>query len=126
LARITLGAAAPAAWQYCWQSAAPHPLLSSFAAERRGRRQATGGHSMSRFFRRLPPFPFAGLPVVAGDAALDHFVAPAVASDDESGQVATAEAKPAERRHDDELQQLTHCSSSGARYSPQCGAPRRA
>jgi hypothetical protein len=24
------------------------------------------------------------------------------------------------------LQQLTHRSSSGARYSPQCGAPRRA
>jgi hypothetical protein len=32
-----------------------------------------------RFFRRLSPFPFASLPVVAGDTALDHFVAPTVA-----------------------------------------------
>jgi hypothetical protein len=68
------------------------------------------GHSISRFFRRLSPFPFAGVPVVASDAALDHFVAPAVACDDESGQVATAETKRAERCHDDELQQVTHCS----------------
>jgi hypothetical protein len=67
---------------------------------------------MSRFFRRLSPFPFAGLPVVAGDAALDHFVAPAVASDDEGGQVATGEAKPAERR------QMMNCNSSLIEVAP--------
>src|SRR6516225_7628545 len=55
----------------------------------------------------------SGLPAVAGDAALDHFVAPAVA-DDEAGQVATAETKPAKGDHDDELQQLTHRTSSGS------------
>jgi len=56
----------------------------------------------------------SGLPAVAGDAALDHFVAPAVACDDEAGQVATAETKPAKGDHDDELQQLTHRTSSGS------------
>src|ERR1700720_1345241 len=81
---------------------------------RPGRREATDGHSISRFFRRLAPFPFAGLPVVASNAALDHFVPPAVACDDEGGQVATAEAKRAKARYDDELQRLTHCSSSGS------------
>jgi len=43
----------------------------------------------------------SGLPAVAGDAALDHFVAPAVACDDEAGQVATAETKLAKGDHDD-------------------------
>src|SRR6516162_1346355 len=56
----------------------------------------------------------SGLPAVAGDAALDHFVAPAVACDDEAGQVATAETKLAKGDHDDELQQLTHRTSSGS------------
>jgi hypothetical protein len=65
------------------------------------------GHSIPRF-RRLSPFPFAGLPVVAGDTALDHFVAPLVACDDEGGEVAAAEAKSAESDHDDELQTFTH------------------
>ena len=44
---------------------------------------------------------------------LDHF-APAVARDDEAGQVATAEAKRAESHHDNELQQLAHRSNSGS------------
>jgi hypothetical protein len=63
-------------------------------------------------------FPFAGLPVVAGDSALDHFVAEAVARNEEGDAVAAAKAKRAERRHDDELQQLTHRSSSGATPTP--------
>jgi hypothetical protein len=42
---------------------------------------------------RLPPFPFAGLPVVAGDAALDHFVAPLIALNAPNGH------------HNDDLQQ---------------------
>ena len=50
------------------------------------------------------PIPFAGLPVVAGDAALDHFVAPMVACDNEAREVAAAEAKRTERHDDDELQ----------------------
>ena len=37
--------------------------------DRPRRREAAGGHSISRFFRRLFPFPFAGLPVVAGNTA---------------------------------------------------------
>jgi hypothetical protein len=48
----------------------------------------------SRFFRRLSPFPFAGLPVVAGNATLNHLVAPVVAREDESRQVATAKRPP--------------------------------
>jgi hypothetical protein len=67
------------------------------------------GCSKSGFFRRLSPFPFAGLPVVAGDAALDHFVTPLIARDDERSEVAAAEAKRAERHHNDDLQQqLAH------------------
>jgi hypothetical protein len=54
---------------------------------------------------RLSPFPFAGRPVVAGDAALDHFVAPLIACHDEGSEVAAAEAKRAKCNHDDELQQ---------------------
>jgi hypothetical protein len=63
------------------------------AAQRR--REAACGHSISRIFRRLSPFPFAGLPVVAGDTALDHFVTPLVACRDKGGEVAAAEAKSA-------------------------------
>ena len=80
--------------------------------DRPRRREATwGGHSISRlpFFWWLPPFPFAGVPVVAGDAALDHFVAPLIAGHDEGSEIAAAEAKRAERHHNDDLQQqLTH------------------
>jgi hypothetical protein len=76
------------------------------------RREAAGGHSISRFFRRFSPFPFAGLPVVAGDTALDHFVAPFVAYHDERGEITAAKAKRAKSYHDDELQQLTHHSVS--------------
>ena len=50
------------------------------------------------------PFPDAGLPVVAGDTALDHFVAPMVACDDEAGEVAAAEAKCPERNHNENLE----------------------
>jgi hypothetical protein len=66
-----------------------------------GKRRA--GYSISGFFRQLSPFPFAGVPVVAGDAALDLFVAPFVARHDEGREIAAAKAKRAERRHDDEL-----------------------
>jgi hypothetical protein len=72
-------------------------------------REAACGHSISRFFRLLSPFPFAGLPVVAGQTALDHFVAPLIARHDEGSDIAAAEAKRAERNHNDDLQQqLTH------------------
>src|SRR6266571_1949888 len=58
---------------------------------------------------RLPPFPFAGLPVVAGNTALDHFVTPLIARHDDGSEVAAAEAKRAERHHNDDLQQqLAH------------------
>ena len=56
-------------------------------------------------FWRLAPFPFAALPVVASDAALDHFVAPFIACHDEAGKVAAAKAKPAKGNHYDDLQQ---------------------
>jgi hypothetical protein len=85
-------------------------IRTFYSSTDQGGGKAAVGHSISRFFRRLSPFPFAGLPVVTGDTALDHFVAPAVACDDKGDQVATAEAKRAERCHDDELQQLTHCN----------------
>jgi hypothetical protein len=61
-----------------------------------------------RFLRSFPPFPFAGLRVVAGSTALDHFVAPILVRHDEGGEVAAAKAKRAERHHDDELQLLAH------------------
>src|SRR6516162_7615290 len=57
-----------------------------------------------RFLRRLSPFPFAGVPVVASDAPLDHFVAPLIARHDEGSEVAAAIAKRAERHHKDDLQ----------------------
>ena len=79
--------------------------------DRPGRREAGDGHSIFRLFRRLSPFPLAGLPVVAGDSALDHFVAPAVACNNEGDQITTAEAKRSEAGHDHELQQITHCSA---------------
>src|SRR4029077_19074277 len=62
--------------------------------------------------RRRSPFPFAGLPVVAGDTALDHFIAPLIARHDERGEVAAAKAKPAKSDHDDDLQQ--HLGTSRA------------
>ena len=76
-----------------------------------GRRKATGGHSISRFLRRLAPFPFPGRPVVAGDTALDHFVAPPIACHDERGETAAAKTENAKGYHDDELQKLTHTLS---------------
>ena len=76
--------------------------------DRPGRREA-GGHSISRIFRRLSPFPFARLPVESSDLALDHFVAPFVACHDEGSEIAAAEAKRAKRHHNDDLQpQLAH------------------
>jgi hypothetical protein len=73
------------------------------------RREAAGGHSISSFFGRLSPFPFAGVPIVAGDAALDHFIAPLIACDDECGEIPAAEANGAESDHNENLQrQLVH------------------
>jgi hypothetical protein len=66
---------------------------------------SASGHSISRLFWRLAPFPTAGLPVVAGDTALDHFVAPLVARHDEGSEIAAAEAERAERHYNKELQQ---------------------
>jgi hypothetical protein len=63
------------------------------------------------FVRRFPPFPFAGPRVVAGDTALNHFIAPFVARHDERGENTAAKAKRAERHEDDELQPLTHRSN---------------
>jgi hypothetical protein len=74
--------------------------------------QIASSHSpRPRFFRRLSPFPFAGLRIVAGDTALDHFIAPFVARHDERGENTAAKAKRAERYEDDELQPLTHRSN---------------
>jgi hypothetical protein len=57
---------------------------------------------LSSRFRRLFPFPFAGLRVVTGGTAFDHLVA-------ESGEIATAKAECAEGKNDDKFQQrLTH------------------
>jgi hypothetical protein len=56
-----------------------------------------------------------------GDAALDHFVAPFIACDDERGEIAAAKTKPTKANHDDGLQQ--HLGSSG-RY--QCKSPPHA
>ena len=67
------------------------------------RTNAGAGHSIR--FWRLAPFPFAGLPIVASDAALDHFVAPFVARQDEANEIAAAKAKPAKGNHDNDLQQ---------------------
>jgi hypothetical protein len=55
-----------------------------------------------------PPFPFAGLRVVTGNTAPNHFVAPFVARYDERNEIAAAKTKPAKSDHDDELRQLTH------------------
>jgi len=82
-------------------------LLKGGKAEGRTTAEAAGGHSICRF-RWLSPIPFAGLPAVAGDPALYHFVAPMVACDNEGSQVFTAEAKRTERRDDNQLQQLIH------------------
>ena len=66
------------------------------------RRRGKAGISIFRLWR-LSPFPFAGLPVVAGDTALDHFVAIFVARHDKRSEIAEAKAKRAKRDHDDEL-----------------------
>jgi len=70
---------------------------------------------------RCSPEVRAGLPIVAGDASLDHLVAPVVACHDESGQVATAEAQRGERRHDDEFRRAAPSSRikpTPARHDP--------
>jgi hypothetical protein len=60
------------------------------------------------------------VPVVAGDAALDHFVTPPIARHDERGEIAAAEAKRAERNHNDDLQQqLTRSLAAGDDLSEQ-------
>jgi len=77
--------------------------------------EAAVGISISRFFRRLFPFPFAGLPVVAGHTALDHFVAPAVSLNNKRDAVAAAKADGPEHHHNADLQQqLTHEEPSQA------------
>src|SRR4029077_11421117 len=79
-------------------------IRTFYSSTDQGGGKAAVGHSISRFFRRLSPFPFAGLPVVTGDTALDHFVAPPIAGHDEGSEIAAAEAKGAERNHNAELQ----------------------
>jgi hypothetical protein len=69
------------------------------------------GISIFRLWR-LSPFPFAGLPVIAGDTALDHFIAPLIARHNERGEIATAKAKRAKSYHDDDLQE--HLGTSRA------------
>src|SRR5215468_1174832 len=91
--------------------------LAIFAAIRRASSRvsslAADSAGLILKYRRLAPFPFAGVPIVAGDAALDHFVAPLVARHDEGSEVAATEAKRAERHHNEGLQeQLAHRSSS--------------
>src|ERR1700720_2877704 len=76
-------------------------VTSSMPVFYRVRDKAGWGRSIS--FWRLAPFPFAALPVVASDAALDHFVAPFVAGHDERGEIAAAKTKPAKGNHDDHL-----------------------
>jgi hypothetical protein len=73
-----------------------------------------GGISISRlpFFWRFAPLPFAGLPIVAGDTTLYHFVAPLVSYHDERDEIAAAKANRAKTRHDHELRYLTHRSVS--------------
>src|SRR5262249_26193382 len=92
--------------------------LAMFAAIRRDSSWVSGLAADSAGFvlkyRRLAPFPFAGVPIVAGDAALDHFVAPLVARHDEGSEEAATEAKRTEGHQDDELQQLTPRTSSGS------------
>src|SRR6266700_403408 len=87
-----------------------------------GKRRGEDIQSWLPFFWWLAPFPFAGVPVVAGDAALNHFVAPFVACHDERGEIAAAKAKRAKGYHDDELQQLAHHSV----LIPSTNGPRRA
>ena len=91
--------------------------LAIFAAVRRASSWVSGLAADSAGFvlkyRRLAAFPFAGVPIVAGDATLDHFVAPLVARHDEGSEVAAPEAKRAERHHNEGPQeQLAHRSSS--------------
>jgi hypothetical protein len=75
-----------------------------------------------RFFRRLSPFPFAGLLVVACHTALDHFVAKPIACRNERGEVAPAEAKRAERHHNRNLQQqFAHVTSLPGTVWPRTG-----
>ena len=50
-------------------------IRTFYSSTDQGGGKAAVGHSISRFFRRLSPFPFAGVPVVAGNTALDHFIA---------------------------------------------------
>ena len=85
-------------------------------------------------FRRLSPFPFARVPVVAGDMALDHFVAPLIARHDEGSEVAAAEAKRGERHHYKDLAQHGCRRSilpqqvgelSNVRRNPSCLIPRQ-
>jgi hypothetical protein len=49
------------------------------------------------------PIPFASHPVVASHTALDHFVPPVIARDDEGREIAAAEAKGGEGAHYDNL-----------------------
>jgi len=86
------------------------PSVPERVANQPRRREAAIVHLISRLpiFWRLAPFPFAGLPVVAGDTTLNHFIAPFVACHDERDEIAAAKAKPAKGGNYGELRQLTH------------------
>jgi hypothetical protein len=80
-----------------------------------GKRREEAVQSRLPFFWWLPPFPFTGVPVVTGDTALDHFVAPAVSLNNKRDAVAAAKADGPERHHNADLQQqLTHEEPSQA------------
>src|SRR5215469_6470731 len=98
------------------------PILLRVALEQIG---VTCDRIFRFFFRRFSPFPFAGLLVVASEAALDHFFAVSIARHDECKKAATAEAKHAERYHNDGLQrQLAHDRPNGHKRSPDGCPPR--
>ena len=101
--KIVLGEDQPMLFQF-------HVMITNFVGGSLSFAATAGAHSKSRF-RQLSPFPIAGLRVVAGGAALYHFVVKSGARHDERGEIATGKAGCAGGEHDDKFQQrLTHCS----------------
>src|SRR5262249_1918723 len=83
-----------------------YPILFGLAhIPRQTRAAGSGGRSISSFFWRLSPFPFAGLPVVASRPALGHFVAEQISRHKEAREVAAGEAERAKCYVDGDLQQ---------------------